>query len=285
MGVGNDVGGVADMMSDDWASAEIDLEQPSSARVYDYFLGGAHNFEVDRQVAEQVLAMYPDARQMAQSHRAFLRRAVRYLVEQGIRQFIDIGSGIPTVGHVHEIAQDIAPETRVVYVDIDPVAVAHSEFILAGNTRATAVQEDARRPERIYAHPEVQWLLDLRRPVAVLALAIFHFLAERDHPARIMAAITEPLAADSHVAVSHVTGDGFDDDAGDPFQGSDIDVTPRSREQVEALMAGLELVEPGVVWVPRWRPTSPDDVQYDEPEASGAYAAVGRKRAAARTPG
>ena len=265
------------MGSDDWVSAEIDIGKPSSARVYDYFLGGAHNFEVDRQVAEQVLAMYPDARLMAQSNRAFLRRVVRFLVGEGVRQFIDIGSGIPTVGHVHEVAQDTAPDARVVYVDIDPVAVAHSEFILAGNIQATVVQEDARSPERIYAHAEVRRLLDLRRPVAVLALAVFHFIADEDDPARIMAALTDPLVAGSYVAISHVTRDGFDEDAQDPFQGSGVDVTPRTRAEVEALMCGLELVDPGVVWVPRWRPTSPDDVQYDEPEASGAYAAVGRK--------
>jgi hypothetical protein len=274
---------VTGMVSDEWASAEIDIEQPNSARVYDYFLGGAHNFDVDRQVAEQVLAMYPDARLMAQSNRAFLRRAVRFLIDRGIRQFIDIGSGIPTAGHIHEITQDTVPRACVVYVDIDPVAVAHSEFILAGNVHATVIQEDARRPERIYAHAEVQRLLDLRQPVAVLALAVFHFIAEADDPAGIMARLTQPLATGSYVAVSHITRDGFDDDTQDPFVGSDVDVTPRSREQVEALMGGLQPVEPGVVWVPRWRPASPDDVQYDEPEASGAYAAVGRK--AAPTPG
>jgi S-adenosyl methyltransferase len=265
------------MVSDEWVSAEIDIEQPSSARVYDYFLGGAHNFEVDRQVAEQVLAMYPDARLMAQSNRAFLRRAVRFLVDAGIRQFLDVGSGIPTVGHVHEIAQDITAEARVVYVDIDPVAVAHSEFILAGNDRATVIQEDARRPAQIFAHPDVARMLDLEQPVAVLALAVFHFIADEEDPNGIISGLTDPLAAGSYVALSHVTRDGFGDDAQDPFRGSGIDVTPRSRRQVEALLDGLQLVDPGVVWVPRWRPTSPDDVQFAQPEASGAYAAVGRK--------
>ena len=131
-----------------WAPREIDLNRPSAARMYDYYLGGSHNFAIDRQVAEQAIAMWPDLPIIMQANRAFLRRAVRFLAAQGIDQFLDIGSGIPTVGNVHEVAQQANPESRIVYVDIDPVAVAHSQAILAGNPHAAVIQGDAPTPIR-----------------------------------------------------------------------------------------------------------------------------------------
>jgi hypothetical protein len=265
--------------SEEWIPAGIDTDRPSSARIYDYWLGGAHNFAVDRRVAEQVVAAFPDMIPVARANRAFLRRAVEFLVDAGVRQFLDIGSGVPTVGHVHEIAQARAPESRVVFVDIDPVAVEHSRLMLAGNALTGVVHEDVRRPERILAAPEVRWLLDLTQPVAVLVVSLFHFLPDADDPAGIASRLTAPLAPGSYLVISHGTADGAQEAAAgkEIYRRSGIDMTLRNRQQVETMFAGLDLVEPGLVWLPLWRPESPDDVFRDRPESSAMYAAVGRK--------
>jgi hypothetical protein len=266
--------------AEEWVPAGIDTERPSSARIYDYFLGGAHNFAADRQVAEQMIAAYPDAPLAAQANRAFLRRAVEFLVDAGVRQFLDIGSGVPTVGHVHEVAQRTAPESRVVFVDIDPVAVAHCRQILADNDRTAVIQEDARRPEQILNHPETRRLLDLEQPVAVLLVALFHFIP--DDSVSILARLTGPLAPGSYLAISHLTFDGVPDtdkDAGmEIYRRGGIDLTSRTRAEVEEMFNGFDLVEPGVVWVPQWHPESPLDAYHDQPELSAIYAGVGRKR-------
>jgi len=266
--------------AEDWVPADIDTERPSAARIYDYYLGGAHNFAADRQVADQMIANYPEVPLAAQANRAFLRRAVEFLVDAGVRQFLDIGSGVPTVGHVHEIAQHAAPESRVVFVDIDPVAVAHSRQILADNTRTTVIQEDIRRPEQILNHPQTQQLLDLEQPIAVLVVALFHFIA--DDPISILARLTGPLAPGSYLAISHLTLDGVpgaDKDAGmDIYRRGGIDLTSRTRAEVEEMFDGFDPVEPGVVWVPQWHPESPLDAYHNEPERSALYAGVGRKR-------
>jgi hypothetical protein len=265
--------------SEQWVSDAIDVERPSSARIYDYFLGGAHNFAADRQVAEQMIAAYPETPLLAQANRAFLRRAVEFLVDAGVRQFLDIGSGVPTVGHVHEIAQARAPDSRVVFVDIDPVAVEHSRLMLAGNDLTAVVHEDVRRPEQILAAKELQRLFDLGQPVAVLVVALFHFVADDDDPAGLIARLTEPLVRGSYLVLSHATDEGPKDSAEGTqiYARAGIGMTLRSRVQVEALFHGFELVQPGVVWVPLWRPESPDDVFYDRPEASTGYVGVGRK--------
>jgi hypothetical protein len=265
--------------SQDWVPEHVDTERPSPARIYDYWLGGAHNFEADRRVAEQVLAAYPDGRQKIWANRAFLRRAVEFLVSEGVRQFLDIGSGVPTVGHVHEVAQSLAPESRVVFVDIDPVAVAHSKMILADNERTAAIQEDIRQPERILEAPEVQGLLDLSKPLAVLVVALFHFIPDADDPVGVVSGLTGPLVPGSYLALSHITEDGDDFGAGrDVYRSAGIDIISRTHPQVEALFVDHELVEPGLVWVPLWRPESPNDLYVDQPQASGGYAGVGRKR-------
>jgi len=265
---------------EDWVPSHIDTERPSPARIYDYYLGGAHNFAADRQVAEQMIAAYPDVPLMARENRAFLRRAVEFLVDSGVRQFLDIGSGVPTVGHVHEIAQRIAPDSRVVFVDVDPVAVAHSRLILADNERTAAIQEDARRPERILEAPEVRELLDLEQPIAVLLVAMFQFISDADDPAGIVSRLTAPLAAGSHLVISHLTLDGMkgiDTDTGmDIYRRGGIEISMRSRDEVAKLFSGFELVEPGIVWVPQWHPDAPEDVPAN-PEASAFYGGVARK--------
>jgi SAM-dependent methyltransferase len=265
--------------ADDWVPPTIDADRPSPARVYDYLLGGGHNFAADRRVVERLLVVFPEAPLVAQANRAFLRRAVKFLVDRGIRQFLDIGSGIPTLGHVHEIAQGLAPDSRIVYVDIDPVAVAHSREVVAGNDRAAAIQEDFRRPEQILDDPDVRRLFDFGEPVAVLMVALFHHLSDADDPVGLMARLTEPLVAGSYIVASHITGDGGTHVAKalEIYRGSGMDVTSRSRTQIEALFAGWDLVAPGVVWAPQWRPEWPPSPD-DWPERSAAYVGIARKR-------
>jgi hypothetical protein len=267
--------------SKEWVPAGIDTERPSPARIYDYWLGGAHNFAADRRVAEQVVAAFPNIIPVARANRAFLRRAVEYLVDAGVRQFLDIGSGVPTVGHVHEIAQARAPESRVVFVDIDPIAVEHSRLMLADNELTAVVQEDVRRPERILDAPEVQQLLDLEQPVAVLVVSLLHFLPDADDPAGIVSRLTAPLAAGSYLAVSHGTDEGPSDAAAgrEVYRRVGIEMRLRSRKQIETLFGGFDLVEPGLVWLPQWHPESSNDVFADSPESSAMYAGVGRKPA------
>jgi SAM-dependent methyltransferase len=265
------------MQRPDWAGESIDMERPSVARMYDYYLGGSHNFAVDREAARRVIEVVPETPLIAQANRAFLRRAVRFLVDSGVRQFLDIGSGIPTVGNVHEIAQGLAPDARVMYVDIDPVAVAHSREILAGNDRAGVIQEDLRRPERIIENSEVRKLLDFREPVAVMALAVLHFVSDADDPAGILATVRETLAPGSYLAVSQVSAEGREE-AVDPVQSvyrkADNSLFPRDRAELALLLDGFDVVPPGVVWVPEWRSEGPD--QLDRADRSVYVCGVGR---------
>jgi SAM-dependent methyltransferase len=267
------------MQRPDWAPETIDIERPSVARMYDYYLGGSHNFAVDRRAAQAMIAAVPEAPLMAQANRAFLRRAVHHLIDAGVRQFLDIGSGIPTVGNVHEIAQRAAPESRVVYVDVDPVAVAHSREILAGNDRATVIQEDLRRPDRILADPEVNRLLDLRQPVAVLIVAVLHFIPASDDPAGVLRTIAGALAPGSYLVLSQASDDGRRttgerEQAEEVYQRTDNQLFVRSRAELAELFAGFDLVHPGVVWVPQWRPDSPDSAV--EAERAVFIGGVGR---------
>ncbi|MFY1637348.1 SAM-dependent methyltransferase [Solwaraspora sp. WMMB335] len=261
-----------------WAPESIDVERPSVARMYDYYLGGSHNFAADRAAAQAMIAAVPEAPLMAQANRAFLRRAVQFLVESGIRQFLDIGSGIPTVGNVHEIAQRLAPESKVAYVDVDPVAVAHSREILVGNDRTVILHEDLRNPERILHDPQLRKLLDFDQPVAVMIVAVLHFVPDADDPAAILAALRDSLAPGSCLVLSQASDDGRSDDerrdADEIYQRTDNPLNIRSRAALTAFFDGFELVEPGVVWVPQWRPESPDDA--DDAERAVFMGGVGR---------
>ena len=266
------------MQRPDWAPESIDIERPSVARMYDYYLGGSHNFAVDRAAAQAMIAAVPTASLMAQANRAFLRRAVQYLAAQGVRQFLDIGSGIPTVGNVHEIAQQLAPDSRVVYVDIDPVAVAHSREILAGNEQTTVIQEDLRNIEQILHHPEVEKLLDFSRPVAVIVVAVLHFIPDSDNPAGVIGRLREALAPGSHLVLSQASDDGRTEaeraEAEAVYRKTDNPLFVRSHAQLTDLFAGFELVDPGVVWVPLWRPEALDNTE--EAEQSVFIGGVGR---------
>ncbi len=263
-----------------WAPTNVPLDRPSVARMYDYYLGGAHNFAADRRAAQQAVAIYPDLPLIIQTNRAFLRRAVTFLVEQGVEQFLDIGSGIPTAGNVHEIAQGENPAVRVVYVDIDPVAVAHSQALLRDNPLATVVQADARRIEEVLEHPEVRGLLDFGRPVAILLVALLHFVPDDGEAHGIVRALREALPSGSYLALTHASLEQA------PEQRAQLErlyaqaTSPlcfRSRAEIARFFEGLESVEPGLVYIPRWRPEGPDDLFADEPERVGGYAGVGRK--------
>ena len=262
----------------DWQSEEFDPDQPNPARVYDYFLGGSHNLAADREAAARILAALPDAALMNQANRAFLRRAVLYCVEAGIRQFLDLGSGIPTVGNVHEVAQRAAPDSRIVYVDIEPVAVAHSRAILVGNSRVAVLQADVRDPDRILGDPVLRGLLDLARPVAVLMVAVLPFVNDAADPWRIVARYRDAVGSGSYLAISHGTTEGRPElaEVQDAYRGTTTQITLRSRDQVARFFTGFELVDPGVVFVQQWRPDWLGEVE-GHPEWSSIYCGVGRK--------
>jgi SAM-dependent methyltransferase len=248
--------------------------------MYDYYLGGSHNFSGDREVAQKALAVLPEGPLIAQANRAFLRRAVRMCAAEGIRQFIDIGSGIPTLGNVHEVAQQAAADARVVYVDIDPVAVAHSLAILADNPRATAVQEDLRNPRLILDHPEVRRLIDLEQPVALLLVAVLHFLSDAEGVTEILRELGRRLAPGSYLVISHGTDEGWPAETRrimELYQRAATPLTMRHRAEVERLFDGFTLIEPGVVAAQDWHPDSPGRPS-QHPIRASVYAGVGRKR-------
>ncbi|MFD4670136.1 SAM-dependent methyltransferase [Lentzea sp. NPDC058450] len=260
-----------------WVPEGVDTGKPSAARLYDYLLGGGHNFAADRALAEKFLKAQPNGRAIARLNRAFLRRSVLFMIDEGIRQFLDLGSGIPTVGNVHEIAQKADPESHVVYVDFEEVAVAHSELILEQEPRATIIQEDMTRPDAVLAAARESGLIDFTRPVGVLTAGVFHFVPPQADPNAIVAAYRDAVPAGSYLAVSQFTQDLQPEEmAGivEVMKQSQNPMYPRTKSEIEALFAGFELVEPGIVPTPLWRP---EDGDVDDPAKAGIYAAVGRK--------
>lgn len=279
MGEQQGLGGTTE--SPGWVSESVDWHKPSPARIYDVHLGGSHNFAVDREVAAKVVSIMPDVPRVLRANRSFLGRAVRYLVSAGIRQFLDLGSGIPTVGNVHEVAQQIDPTCRVVYVDIDPVAVAHSRTILAGNPHAMAMGGDLRCPERILAAPVLRDLLDLSQPIAVLMVAVLHFIPDADDPAGIVARYVDVLAPGSYVALSHATAGKRAPEqvraAVEAYTRRVDGFYLRDQPQVAALLGDLELVEPGITSMVEWHPDpGAEDADVDPARLPG-FAAVARK--------
>jgi hypothetical protein len=260
-----------------WAPRHIDLDRPNAARIYDYLLGGACNFEQDRAFAEKAMEIMPQLERAARRNRAFLGRAVRFCVSRGIRQFLDIGSGIPTVGNVHEIAQGIDPRCRVLYVDNEPVAVAHAEQILEGTENTAVLQADLCDPDTVLNSESARRLLDLDEPIAVLMLAVLHFVPDSARPRSAIERYVSAMAPGSFLVVSH--GCIETADAAEVHRSYRSTPTPgvrRGRQEILDLMAGTDLVEPGLVWTPEWRPDFPEDVG-DDVERSITVAAVGRK--------
>ena len=264
-----------------WIPDNIPLDRPSAARMYDYALGGYHNFEIDRRAGDQVATIFPDLPLALRANRAFMRRAVTFLVEQGIDQFLDLGSGIPTVGNVHEVAQAHNPAARVVYVDSDPIAVRHSELILQDNPNATVLQADVRQPEFILDHPEARRLLDLSRPLAVMIVALFHFVPDDVEAYHVVSAVRDAVASGSYLAISHASTEGISRDLVQQMEraygASAILFKFRSRAQLLPFFTGFDLIEPGLVYMPLWRPDDPDDLLLDHPERTTGLAGVGRK--------
>jgi SAM-dependent methyltransferase len=262
-----------------WAPADINLEVPSAARMYDYYLGGMHNFAIDRQMADMGAQVWPDLPVIMRANRAFLARAVRYLAGAGIYQFLDVGSGIPTAGNVHEIVRHANPDARVAYVDVDPVAVAHSRAILSEVPHTAVVQADVRQPKQIIDHPEVRGLLDFDQPIGLLLVALLHFIPDADDPARIVSTLVDALPTGSYLVLSHFSNEGTREQVEGLLRLSRNTPTPltlRPRAQVAAFFDGLELVDPGVRYLPEWRPDHPMDVD-DHPERFNDFCGVGRK--------
>ncbi len=265
-----------------WAPVEVDPTKPSVARIYDYYLGGSHNFESDRAFAEQALQQLPSLRQVLRDNRVFLRRSVLYSLAHGVDQFLDLGSGIPTVGNVHEVAQEINPQARVVYVDHDPVAVAHSRVLLRGNDRATVIAGDIREPHRVLEDAVATGLIDLDRPITMLFIAVLHFIDDTERPAALVAEYKNAIAPGSYVAISHarrvdqpaVLGVAkVYEQSRSPNQ-----LRLRSAAEIEAFFGDLTLIDPGVVLIPLWRPELTDDADPRHVDADySGLAGLGRR--------
>jgi hypothetical protein len=269
-------------MEPGFAAPEIDTSRPHPARMYDAYLGGKDNYAVDREAVRQVLRAAPEIRDSARANRAFLQRAVRFLVgEAGIRQIIDIGTGIPAAGNVHQVAGEIAPGTRVAYVDNDPIVHVHANALLTGSGTTSIVLADLREPGAILGHPKVAELIDFGQPVALLLVAILHFVTDDEQPAGIIATFRDALPPGSYLVLSHGTGD-FRAEAAETaaavYDQATSAVTLRSHAEVAALFEGWDLVEPGLVQVPLWRP---DGRRPSPKELSKAwiYGGAGRRSA------
>jgi O-methyltransferase involved in polyketide biosynthesis len=240
----------------------IDVTVPNAARMYDYYLGGKDNFAADREAAEKVLTLVPQLRQSVVENRRFLERVIRFLAAEGIDQFIDIGAGLPTVNPVHEVAREISPDARVCYVDYDPVVVSHGKALLRVPDHSIMVRADLRKPRELLADPLVTEFLDLTRPVAVLLIAVLHFVADEDDPYQIVADLRDALAPGSYIALVHLSGDFVASDAGrqatEIYRQASADIYHRDRAEILRLFDGFDLVPPGLVPKHEWRPDGGD---------------------------
>ena len=274
-----DPGGQA--ISPAWSPPNLPLDKPSAARMYDYFLGGYHNFAVDRRAADAAISIYPDFPLVMQANRAFLRRAVKFLLAQNVRRFLDIGSGIPTVDNTHQVAQRAAPNTRVVYIDNDPIAVAHSAALLRGEPNTAIIEADVTGYEQVLNHPVVRDLLGDGEPVGLLMVFLLHFVLDDQLAYDLVRNLIDALPSGSYVVISHGTDDDIPSDVREQllrlYSGTTNPVRVRSRAEFARFFDGLDLVEPGIVYVPRWRPEAADDLLVDKPERAIGFAAVAHK--------
>jgi SAM-dependent methyltransferase len=259
--------------------AGIDPTRPTSARVYDALLGGKNHFEVDRRLATMIMESAPEARSGALANRDFLRRAVTMVARAGVRQFLDIGAGLPTAQNTHHVAQAVAPEARVVYVDYDPMILAHARALLADNASTDVIQADLREPELILADDRLHKLIDLRQPVALALLAIVHFILDDEQARRIVRTLTDALAPGSYLLLSHLTADDATQELGElataVWRNSNTTEVPKPRTaaQLREYFDGLELLDPGIVPLADWHP----DEHTTRQTPFWIYAAVGRK--------
>lgn len=274
-------------MAQDEIPPGVDPSQPSPARVYDYLLGGTHNFEADRAAGELMKSMAPELIDSASANRGFHQRAAKWLAEHGIRQFIDIGSGLPTVGNTHEVVARVRPDTRTVYVDYDPMVLHYGSYLLSGNENAAVILADMRDPDSVLGNETLRAMIDFSEPAAIMMTAVLHFVSDEDDPAGLIARYTEPLVAGSYLSLSHTTADHKPPkavaaiyEAGRRSAGGTY---LRSRAEVTALLNGLEIVSPyegappEVTWVGLW---GCEDVEAADSEGSRwLYCAVARKTA------
>ena len=257
----------------------VDANTPNVARIYDYWLGGKDNFAADRTAAERLSEIVPEARAAARANREFLSRAVRFLAEAGIRQFIDLGTGLPTQANVHEVAHQVDPGARVVYVDYDPVVIVHGQALLQADDATVMIDADVREPEKILEHHELRAMIDFDEPVAVLMVGIMHFITDAEDPYRIVARFRDAMVPGGYVAICHVTGDPRPSAVApvtEVYNETTSPMTPRSRDQVLRLFGGFDLVEPGLVYAPEWRAEWTGE-QAADPVTSFVFAGVGRK--------
>ena len=288
---------MSDPVSDAIPEPKVDLDRPNAARIYDYLLGGDVNWAVDRMFADRIAEQMPLIRQMALANRQFLNRVVAYLTRNGIRQFLDIGSGIPSAGNTHEVADEISTDTHVVYVDNEAVAVAHGEELLdavGDPSRHAVVDADLRNPDDLWGKAMATGVLDPDQPIALLMISVLHLaqpgLDGQDVTYRSVARYRELLASGSYLAISHCTTDGTPppiargvQQAVDAFAQSSSDgLTPRSHREIELFMGDFALVEPGMVWTPQWRPAEQTErlrhtITFTDPSESIMWAGVARK--------
>jgi hypothetical protein len=265
----------------DDAAVDLQLDRPHSARMYDYYLGGTTNFPADREAVSRVLTAFPQALIASRANRAFMRRATAYLAEHGLRQFLDVGTGIPTQPNLHEVAQSVAPDARVVYVDNDPIVLAHAQALLisAAEGRTAYVEADLCQPEDILKASVLHETLDLSRPVALSLNAVLHFVPDDDEARRIVDAFTDALAPGSALVVSHATADAtanLESVAG-VYRSVGTTVGMRSRERFTRLFERWELIDPGVTFSHLWRPDAATAASAITEAESSCYVAVARK--------
>ncbi|MFF9900104.1 SAM-dependent methyltransferase [Streptomyces longispororuber] len=268
-----------------WAPPGIDIAMPSVARINDCYLGGSYNFEADREAARHAMVFLPGLPKIAQANRAFMRRAVRFAAAEGVTRILDIGCGIPSSGAPHEVARAADPAARVVYVDHDPVAVAHAGATVEGDPRAAAVLADLRRPRDILGDPDVKAVLDARLPVLLLLVAVLHFVEDAYDPYAAVGELRDATAPGSLLAVTHAAYEGTPvpreqtDGAVGVYNDIRNPLIMRSRAEIARFFEGYDMVEPGLVPMPQWRAdTELDADAVEEPWASSGFAGVGRKR-------
>jgi S-adenosyl methyltransferase len=245
-----------------WPPADLRLDRPTPARMYDYFLGGKDNFAVDREAAERVKQAIPNTYEIVWENRFFLQRAVRYLAEAGIDQYIDLGTGLPTQGNVHQIARQVIPDARVVYVDNDPIVLSHGRSLLANSPGTTVITADMREPHAILGNSDLQALIEFSRPVAVLFVAVLHFIRDSENPAGIVSAFREAMAPESYLVLSHLTTEGPPPDAVartvEVYEKATSPIVFRTSHQIAQLFDGFTLQRPGLVRPWQWHPEPTD---------------------------
>ncbi|MFC5751182.1 SAM-dependent methyltransferase [Actinomadura rugatobispora] len=267
------------MATGEWSPTGVDLTTPNTARIYDYLLGGKDNYDADRRVGDELIEIIPEARAAARQNHLFIGRAVRYLVKEGVRQFVDIGTKLPAAGNVHEVAAAIAPDARVVFADDDPVTLTHARALLTGTGSTLVARTDPRRPDAVIDDPEVRRLIDFDRPVAVVLDRVLHFIEDVEEAVAVVARLHAALPSGSHLVFTVITDEPApeaSDDVSRVFRPTSGFFWSRRRAEVERMVAPFALVDPGLTYTPLWRPDPAED-EVAVPEHTYTLAGVGRR--------